>query len=32
VRAVLDRPRLWRVTAALSALLLCGLLLVCSQG
>jgi hypothetical protein len=29
---VLNRPRLWRVTAALSALLLCGLLLVCAQG
>jgi hypothetical protein len=32
VRAALDRPRLWRVTAALSALLLCGLVLVCAQG
>jgi hypothetical protein len=30
--AVLDRPRLWRATAALSALLLCGLVLVCAQG
>ena len=30
--AVLDRPRLWRVPAALSALLLCGLVLVCAQG
>jgi len=32
VRSVLDRPRLWRVTAMLSALLLCGLLFVCVQG
>jgi hypothetical protein len=32
VRAALDRPRLWRVTAALSALLLCGLVLACAQG
>jgi hypothetical protein len=32
VRAALDRPRLWRVTAGLAALLLCALLLVCSQG
>ena len=32
LRAALDRPRLWRVTAALSALLLCGLVFVCSQG
>jgi pimeloyl-ACP methyl ester carboxylesterase len=32
VRAALDRPRLWHVTAALFALLLCGLVLVCSQG
>ena len=32
VRAALDRPRLWRATAALSALLLCGLVLVCAQG
>jgi hypothetical protein len=32
VRAALDRPRLWRVTAALAALLLCALLLVCAQG
>ncbi len=30
--AALDRPRLWRVTAVLSALLLCGLVLVCAQG
>lgn len=28
----LDRPRLWRVTAALAALLLCGLLLASGQG
>jgi hypothetical protein len=32
VHAALNRPRLWRVTAALAALLLCALLLVCSQG
>jgi hypothetical protein len=32
VPATLNRPRLWRVTAALAALLLCALLLVCSQG
>jgi hypothetical protein len=32
MRAALNHPRLWRATAALSALLLCGLLLVCSQG
>jgi hypothetical protein len=32
VRAAFDRPRLWRFTAALSALLLCGLVLVCTQG
>jgi hypothetical protein len=32
LRTVLDRPRLWRVTAALSALLLGGLVLVCAQG
>jgi hypothetical protein len=32
VRAALDRPGLWRVTAALSALLLCGLVFVCAQG
>jgi hypothetical protein len=32
VRAALDRPRLWRATAALAALLLCGLVLVCAQG
>jgi hypothetical protein len=29
---VLDHPRLWRVTAALSALLLGGLVFVCAQG
>jgi len=28
MRAALDRPRLWRATAALAALLLCGLVLV----
>ena len=32
MRAALEHPRLWRVTAALSALLLCGLVLVCAQG
>ncbi|HEY3829718.1 MAG TPA: hypothetical protein VGL57_11030 [Solirubrobacteraceae bacterium] len=32
LRAVLDRPKLWRVTAALSALLLCAVLLACAQG
>lgn len=32
VRAALDRPKLWRVTAALSALLLCALVLVSAQG
>jgi hypothetical protein len=32
LRTVLNRPRLWRVTAALSALLLCGLVVVCAQG
>jgi hypothetical protein len=32
VHAALDRPRLWRFTAALSALLLCGLMFICAQG
>jgi hypothetical protein len=32
VRAALDRPRLWRASAALSALLLGALLLACAQG
>jgi hypothetical protein len=32
VRAALDRPRLWRVSAALSALLLLAVLLACEQG
>lgn len=32
IRVALDRPRLWRVTAALSAVLLCGLLLLAAQG
>jgi hypothetical protein len=32
ILTVLDRPRLWRATAALSALLLVGLALVCAQG
>jgi hypothetical protein len=31
-RAALDRLRLWRATAGLSALLLCGVVLVCAQG
>jgi hypothetical protein len=31
-RNALDRPKLWRLTAALSALLLCGLLVAASQG
>jgi hypothetical protein len=32
VRAALNRPRLWRVTALLAAFLLVGLVLVCTQG
>jgi hypothetical protein len=32
VRAALDRPRLWRASAMLSALLLVALLLACAQG
>jgi hypothetical protein len=32
VRIALDRPRLWRVTAILAALLLCGLLVGAAQG
>jgi hypothetical protein len=32
VRIALDRPRLWRVTAGLAALLLCGLLVGAAQG
>jgi hypothetical protein len=32
IHAALNRPRLWRVTAALSAVLLGGLVLVCAQG
>jgi hypothetical protein len=32
MRAAFDRPRLWRATAALAALLLAGLVLVCAQG
>jgi hypothetical protein len=32
VRAFLDRPRLWRVTAILAALLLCGLVAAAGQG
>ena len=32
IRIALNRPRLWRVTAAVSALLLCGVLVVVAQG
>jgi hypothetical protein len=32
VRIALDRPRLWRITAGLAALLLVGLLVVAAQG
>jgi hypothetical protein len=32
MRAALDRPRLWRASAALAALLLGALLLACAQG
>ncbi len=32
VHAALDRPRCWRATAALAAMLLCGLLLASAQG
>jgi hypothetical protein len=32
LRVALDRPSLWRVTAALAALLLCGLLIGAAQG
>src|ERR1700761_3663996 len=32
LRAVLDRPRLWRVTAVLAALLLCGVVAALGQG
>lgn len=32
VRAALDHPRVWRVTAALAALLLCGLIAGAAQG
>jgi hypothetical protein len=32
IRTVLDRPRLWRVTAVLAALLLGGLVFICAQG
>lgn len=32
IRAVLDRPRLWRVTTVLAALLLCGVLAGLGQG
>lgn len=32
IRVALDRPRLWRVAAVASALLLCGLLVATAQG
>jgi hypothetical protein len=32
VRGTLDRPRLWRATAALAGALLCASVLVCAQG
>ncbi len=32
IRAALDRPRLWRVCAALAAVLLCTVLALCAQG
>ena len=32
MRAALDRPRLWRVTTGLAALLLCALIVVAAQG
>lgn len=32
IRAVLDRPRLWRVTTALALLLFCGILVGAAQG
>ena len=32
VRIAVDRPRLWRVTTAVAALLLCALLVVAAQG
>jgi hypothetical protein len=32
VRAALDRPRVWRATAILAALLLCGLIVGAAQG
>jgi hypothetical protein len=32
IRIVLDRPRLWRATAVLAGLLLCGLLVGAAQG
>src|ERR1700677_845600 len=32
MRAALDHPRLWRMTAVLAALLLGGLVFVCAQG
>jgi hypothetical protein len=32
IRIALDRPRLWRVTAGLAAILLCGLIVGAAQG
>ncbi len=32
IRTALDRPRLWRVTTAVAALLLCAVILVAAQG
>jgi hypothetical protein len=32
IRVALDRPRLWRVTAGLAAILLCGLVVGAAQG
>jgi hypothetical protein len=32
IRTALDRPRLWRVTAGLAALLLCALIVLAAQG
>lgn len=32
IRVALDRPRLWRVCAALAAILLCAVLTLCAQG
>jgi hypothetical protein len=32
IRAVLDRPRLWRVTTVLALVLLCGIIVAAAQG